>query len=357
MKIETLLPLGKIDPGLRAAGTPFDIMTIAEDARLVEDLGYDGLMVEETKDDPYMVLALAAQATTQLKLGTAVAIAFPRSPAVTALSAWTLQKLSRGRFTLGLGSQVRGHIVRRYGMAWSAPGPWMRDYVCALRALWECWQNGTALDFQSQHYKLNLVVPLFNPGPIEFPDIPIHLAALNPYMCRVAGEVADGLRPHPVCTPKYIEQIMVPAVRKGAAIAARPLDGFSLSMKPLVATAPGQDALRDKIKDARARVAFYASTPAYRPAFDLHGLGDLADELAVLSKAQRWDEMPERISDDVLHTYVTVGTYDVIAQRLTERYGPVATNIEFSIAASDPKDRETLRGLVQDVQSKTGFAF
>ncbi|NQV22051.1 MAG: TIGR03617 family F420-dependent LLM class oxidoreductase [Rhodospirillales bacterium] len=357
MKIETLLPLGKVDPGLRASGTPLDITTVADDARLVENLGYDGLMVEETKDDPYVLMALAAQATTRLGLGTAVAMAFPRSPTITALSAWTIQKLSRGRFTLGLGSQVRGHIVRRYGMAWSAPGPWMRDYVRALRAVWDCWQNGTPLDYQGEHYQLNLMVPLFNPGPIEFPDIPVHLAAVNPYMCQVAGEVADGVRPHPVCTPKYIEQVMLPAVRKGAAIAGRSLDDFSVAMKPLVAAAPDDDALQDKVKDARARIAFYASTPAYRAAFALHGLGDLADEMAVLSKAQRWDEMPARISDETLHTFVTIGTYDDIAQRLIERYSPVTTNIEFSIAAPDPESREILRGLVTDVQSTPGLVF
>jgi probable F420-dependent oxidoreductase len=357
VKIETLLPLGKVDPGLRAAGTPLDISTIAEDVKLVEDLGYDSLMVEETKDDPYIVMALAAQATRRLNLGTSVAIAFPRSPATTAMSAWTLQKLSKGRFTLGLGSQVRGHIVRRHGMKWSAPGPWMRDYVQAVRSVWECWQNGTPLDYQGSHYKLSLMVPLFNPGPIEHPDIPIHIAAVNGYMCQVAGEVADGVRPHPVCTPKYIEQIMLPAVRKGAAKTGRSLDDFCVSMKPLVASAPDQVALEAKIMDARARIAFYASTPAYRAAFDLHGLGELADEMAVLSKAQRWDEMPTLISDDVLHTFVTIGTYDTIAERLTERYAPVVTNIEFSIAAKTANEQQILRTLVSDVQATTCLSF
>ncbi len=176
-------------------------------------------------------------------------------------------------------------------------------------------------------------------------------------MCEVAGEVAEGVRPHPVCSPKYIEQIMLPAVRKGAAKAGRSLQYFSVSMKPLVASAPDEDSLQAKIQDARARIAFYASTPAYRAAFDLHGLGELADDMAVLSKAQRWDEMPERISDEVLHTYVTVGTYDSIAERLTGRYAPVATNIEFSIAAGNAKDHETLRGLVKQVQATPGLTF
>jgi alkanesulfonate monooxygenase SsuD/methylene tetrahydromethanopterin reductase-like flavin-dependent oxidoreductase (luciferase family) len=221
VKIEALLPLGGLDPGLRAAA-PVDIGTVAADARRAEALGYDGVVAEETKDDPYIVMALAAQATGRVGLATAVAIAFPRSPAVTALSAWTLQNLSGGRFTLGLGSQVRGHIERRYGMRWSAPGPWLREYVEALRAIWECWQNGTRLDFQGEHYKLSLMVPLFAPSPIEHPRIPIELAAVNPYMCEVAGEAADGIRAHPVATPRYIADTMLPAARRGAAKAGRP---------------------------------------------------------------------------------------------------------------------------------------
>ncbi len=167
MQLETLLPLGKVDPGLREPETPLDIASVAADARLLERLGYTGLVVEETKDDPFVIMALAAQATTRLRLGTAVTLAFPRSPTVTALSAWTIQKLSKGRFTLGLGTQVRGHIQRRYGIQWSAPAPWMREYIAAVRALWAHWQTNAPLNIQGQHYNINLMVPLFNPGPIS----------------------------------------------------------------------------------------------------------------------------------------------------------------------------------------------
>ncbi len=195
MKLETLLPLGKVDPGLREPGTPFDIHSVASDAATVEALGYDNLMFEETKDCPFIVMALAAQATQRIGVGTAVAIAFPRSPTVTAMTAWTLQKLSRGRFILGLGTQVRAHIERRYGFEWSPPGPWMRDYVQALREVWRAWQDGEQPAFTSAHYNINLTVPLFDPGPIADPDIPIHLAAVNPYMCEVAGEVGRRRTP------------------------------------------------------------------------------------------------------------------------------------------------------------------
>ncbi len=351
MLLETLLPLGKVDPGLRAPEVPLDLHSIGADARLLEEIGYDGLVVEETKDDPFVLLALAAQTTTKLKLGTSVAIAFPRSPTVTALSAWTLQKLSRGRFTLGLGTQVKAHIERRYGMSWTPAGPWMREYVRAVRAVWDNWQNGTPLDVKGEHYNINLMVPLFNPGPIEHPRIPIQIAAVNAVMCQVAGEVADGLRPHPVCTPSYIENVMMPAVRAGAAKTGRALDGFQIGMKPLVATAATEAELVPKIRDTRARIAFYASTPQYRAAFEHLGLGDLADRAKLLSRAQRWEELPQLIDDGTLETFVTIGTYDTIAKKLCDRFGKVVTHCEFSIAVKNEADREILRGLAQDIQS------
>jgi probable F420-dependent oxidoreductase len=349
MRLETLLPLGKVDPGLRQPELALDLATIADDARLVESLGYDALMVEETKLDPFIVIALAAQATTTLKLGTAVAIAFPRSPTVTAMSAWTLQKLSGGRFTLGLGPQVKGHIERRYGMKWSPAGPWMREYIRAVRAVWDCWQHGTPLNVQGEHYNLNLMVPLFNPGPIDHPDIPIHLAAVNPTICRVAGELADGVRPHPVCTAEYIEHVMLPAVRQGASQGERDLKGFKISIKPLIATAANTTALAPKIRDVRARVAFYASTPAYRAAFEFHGLGALADSLSILSRQQRWEEMPDFISDEILEKYAVVGTFEEIGEKLKQRYGHIVTNAEFSIPIANEQDQQTLRNLVSDI--------
>ncbi|MEU7813550.1 TIGR03617 family F420-dependent LLM class oxidoreductase [Pseudonocardia sp. NPDC049154] len=351
MRLETLLPLGKVDPGLRTPDTPLDIWSVGENAALLEEIGYGGLVVEETKDDPFAVLTLAAQATTRLRLGTAVAIAFPRSPTITALHAWTLQKLSRGRFTLGLGSQVRGHITRRYGMPWSPPGPWMREYVRAVRAVWHTWQTGEPLDFHGEHYDLTLMVPLFDAGPIEHPQIPVHLAAVNPYMCSVAGEVADGVRPHPVCTPSYIAEVMLPAVQRGAARSGRSLADFRVCMKPLVASARTAEELAVKVRDARARIAFYASTPGYRAAFEHLGLGDLATEAAVLSKAKRWEELPGLIDDDVLDRFAVIGTYDEIGRRLLDRFGGVVTDVEFSIAVRDDEDRATLAGLARTIQA------
>ena len=351
MRLETLLPLGKVDPGLRAPEVELDLGAVAADARLLEEIGYDGVVIEETKQDPYVVMALAAQATTRLNIGTAIAMAFPRSPTVTALSAWTLQKLSRGRFTLGLGPQVRAHIERRYGLAWSAPGPWMREYVAAVRAVWKRWQDGTPLDVKGQYYTINLMPPLFDPGPIENPDIPIHLAAVNKGMCRVAGEVADGVRPHPICSAAYIADVMIPEVRAGAARAGRSLAAFKICHKPLVATAPTREELAVRIRDVRARLAFYVSTPSYRPAVEFHGLGELARELSLLARAQDWEKMPGYITDDILGLFAVTGTHEEIGERLRARFGGVVTNCEFSIAVKSAADKERLARIVEEVHA------
>jgi probable F420-dependent oxidoreductase len=351
MKIETQLPLGNLDPGLRAAAGGLDLTRVGDEARLAEALGYDGIVTEETKDDPFIVMALAAQATERIGLATGVAIAFPRAPAVTALAAWTLQRLSKGRFTLGLGSQVKGHIERRYGMAWSPPGPWMRDYVGALRAIWQCWQNGdNKLDYRSEHYNLSLMVPLFAPPPSEHPQIPVQLAAVNPFMCQIAGEAADGIRAHPVCTPRYIAEIMLPAARKGAARTGRDFARFEIAVMPLVATAPDKAGLEARVRDVRARIAFYASTPTYLIAFESQGYGEVARTLQSYSRAQRWEEMPAFIGDEMLDHYAVVGTHDEIAGKLKSRFAAVASHLEFAIPIVGEADKAALRELLKSLR-------
>ena len=351
MRIYSELILGKTDPGLREPEKSYDIAKAAEHAALIERLGFDGIVATDTKDDPFMLLTLAAQATEKIDLATSVAIAFPRAPFVTAMTAWSLQRLSRGRFTLGLGSQVKGHLVRRFGLEVSPLGPWMRDYIGAVRALWACWQERGKLDYQSERYKLDLMVPLFDPGPIEWPQVAVHLAAVNRYMCRVAGEIADGLRPHPMCTPRYISEVMLPAAADGAERAGRDVGQLELALKPLVATGGDDETLAKRTEDVRARVAFYASTPAYRPCFEIWGLGDLAKHLSTLSRAQRWEEMPELIDDEMLNTFAVVGRHGEIADKLVARYGGVLDQLGFSTVVESEADAEALRAMIRTVQA------
>ncbi len=351
MLVETLLPLGKLDPGLREPETPLHIADFASGAQQAEQIGFDAVLVEETKDDPYQLLALGAAATQRIGVGTSVAMAFPRSPTITAMSAWSLQKLSEGRFVLGLGSQVRGHVRRRYGMEWHAPAPWMRDYINAMRAVWDCWENGVPLAFESEHYTLDLMVPLFNPGPIDQPRIPVHVAAIGPNMCGVAGEVADGIRLHPVCTPRFIDEQMKPAVEHGAARGGRDESAIEWCMKPLVGTAPTEARLAEVAETVRARVAFYLSTPSYRRTFELHGWGDVAERASRLSKAQQWDDLPKLVHDEMLHTVATLATHEHIADTLRDRYLGRVDRIEFSMPVNTPADAETLSSILTELKS------
>lgn len=348
--METLLPLGKLDPGLREPDTPLDIRRFADLAATAEEVGLDAVLVEETKDDPFQLLALGATTTSRIQLGTSVAMAFPRSPTVTAMSAWSLQKLSGGRFLLGLGSQVRAHIERRYGLDWHAPAPWMRDHIRAIRAVWASWQNRTPLDFHSDRYDLDLMVPLFDPGPIEHPHIPIHLAAIGPNMCAVAGEVADGVRLHPVCTPRFIDEEVLPNLARGAARTDRDVDEVEVCMKPLIGTAADEATLERVTETVRARVAFYLSTPSYRRTFELHGWLDIARQASVLSREQRWDALPSLVSDEMLHTVATIGTHDEIADKLRERYARRVDRIEFSIPVENEADAERFRTILGDLR-------
>lgn len=351
MQVETHLPLGKVDPGLRASEKTLDVAGVPAAAREVEELGFDGLVLTETKEDPYIVMALAAATTDRIDLTTAVAMAFPRSPTITAMTAWTLQRASNGRFILGLGTQVKGHIERRYGMTWSAPAPWIEEYIGAVRAVWDCWQNGGELDFHGEHYELTLMNPLFDPGPISHPEIPIHIAAVNAGMARVAGRVADGLRPHPICTRKFLDEVLVPAVATGKKQAERDVGTLDVCASPLIVTAPDDSSLEQRISDVRARIAFYASTRTYRPVFDIHDWGDVAERLSLLSKQHRWDEMEALVTDEMVETIAVVAPHDRLAQAVRARYEGVCSKVEFSIPVESTDDKDTLRAMLDDIRA------
>ena len=338
MLIEAVVPFGESgSTGSAADEGPSRVVrgSVAAASHRLASLGVDGLVAEETKDSPFTVLAAAAEATDSIRLSTSVAIAFARSPAVAALDAWTLQRVSGGRFTLGLGSQIRQHIERRYGMPWSDPAPRMREYVLAVRSLWSRWQEGEGPGFVGDHYRSDLMVPLFDPGPVDHPRIPVHLAAVNPLMCRVAGEVADGIRCHPACTSGYIGQTLLPEARRSAARAGRDPAQFEVAVKPLIAYAVGPESLEHAIRQVRSRLAFYAATPVYRPAFAHHGDAEVADAARVLARERRWSELPGLIDDEFLDRYAFVGTPERVGARLVECFGPLATRCEIPVASDE----------------------
>lgn len=351
MKVETQLPLGKVDPGIRETERPVDVHRVPDDAALVERLGYDGLVLTETKEDPFVVMAMAATTTRRIALTTGVAIAFPRSPTVTAMTAWTLQRGSEGRFVLGLGTQVKGHIERRFGLRWSAPGPWIEEYVAAVRAVWDTWQHGTDLDFRGDHYELTLMNPLFDPGPIEWPRIPIHLAAVNEHMGRVSGRVADGVRPHPICTRRYLEEVLRPAVDRGAVEAGRDPGAVEVVASPLIVTGPDRATVEQRRSAVRARISFYASTRTYRAVFDTHGWGEVGERLSALSRRGAWDEMERHVTDEMVDTIAVVGTYDEIAGAVRDRYAGVCSGVEFSVPVETPGDEERLTEMIDTVRA------
>jgi probable F420-dependent oxidoreductase len=288
----------------------------------LEDAGFACAWVTETVRDPYLCLARAAALTTRMSLGTGVAIAFARSPMTTALSAHDVQRLSGGRLLLGLGSQVRPHITRRFSMPWSSPAKRMREYVLALRAIWASWNEGVPLHFDGDFYTHTLMTPFFNPGPTGFPPPPVLLGGVGARMTAVAGEVADGFICGPLTSSLSFREHSLPSIERG--LAARPAarsDPFDIRVMPFVVTGADAAATERVARATRARIAFYASTPAYRHILELHGWDALHDRLHKLSREGAWDEMPANINDDVLNTFAVVAEPDAVAQALQERFG------------------------------------
>lgn len=291
-------------------------------AMSLEQAGFACAWVTETVRDPYLCLAGMAPLTTRMSLGTGVAIAFARSPMTTALSAHDVQRLSGGRLLLGLGSQVRPHITRRFSMPWSSPAERMREYVLALRAIWACWNEGVPLRFDGDFYTHTLMTPFFNPGPMGFPPPPVLLGGVGARMTAVAGEVADGFICGPLTSSLSFREHSLAAIERG--LAARPVsetDSFDICVMPLVVTGDDAAATERVAQATRARLAFYASTPAYRHILELHGWDALHDRLHRLSREGAWNEMADLIDDDVLHTFAVVAEPDDVAQTLQDRFG------------------------------------
>ena len=306
----------KLDVGMLT----HDLKSIADYSRKVEAMGYDCLWSAETQHDPFLPLAVAATVTSRVKLGTNIATVFSRSPMVTAMIAWDLQKASGGRFILGLGTQVKAHNERRFSVKFESPGPKMAEAVRAIRAIWDCWQNGTKLNFKGQFYTFDVMTPFFNPGPIDHPRIPIYIAAVNPYMCRVAGEFCDGMHVHPFNSPKYLREVVHPAVEEGLRRSGRTRKDFTFATATFVVVGDTPAEREQAARMIKQQIAFYGSTRTYQPVLATHGWGDLTAKLHRKSVEGDWEGMADLVTDEMVDTYAVTATYDTLAARLEERY-------------------------------------
>ncbi len=297
----------------------------ARQAAELEDRGFDGLWAAEKDHDPYLILALAASATRSVTLGTAVSLAFNRSPMSIAQTCWDLQALSGGRFVLGLGSQVRAHIERRFSAAWSRPVERMDEAIRSLRAIWQCWQTGTKLDFQGEYYRFDLMTPAFTPPPLAGPVPPIYLGGVNAGMVKLAGRLCDGFHVHPFHSRAFLSQVILPTLAEGAIEAGRPLSDLCISASVLCIT---DDASR---RSVRERLAFYASTKAYRPVLAIHGWEDAGFALGRLAAAGQWQEMPGLITDEMVETFAIVGDQEGIRDKAGQCYGGLVQRLTLDV--------------------------
>jgi len=295
-----------------------------------EAAGYAGLWTGETMHDPFLQIVQAAEVTERVTLGTSIAIAFGRTPMTLATTSYDLARYTQGRFVLGLGSQVKPHIERRFSMPWSHPASRMREFVNALRAIWACWQDGTKLDFRGDFYTHTLMTPFFSPPAHQWGPPPVYLAGVGPLMTEVAGEVCDGFFFHGFTTPSYLREVTLPALARGRAAGGHSgMDGFDIAGPAFTCVADTEEGLADAIRGAKQQIAFYASTPAYRGVLDHHGWGDLQPELTRLSKEAKWVEMGDLIDDDMVGTFAAVGDVATVARELRERWAGVATRLSF----------------------------
>jgi probable F420-dependent oxidoreductase len=310
-------------------GIGFDLAEAGTEAERAEAAGYDGVWSAETSHDPFFPLLLAAEHTEHLELGTAITVAFARSPMTLANVGWDLQAFSAGRFNLGLGSQIKPHIEKRFSMPWSHPAPRMREFIAAMRAIWDCWQNGTKLHFRGDFYQHTLMTPFFNPGPSEFGPPRVFLAAVGEKMAEVAGELADGILIHGFTTERYLREATIPAIQRGLAASGRSWDDFQLSYPVFIVTGATEQESAGAAAGVRRQIAFYGSTPAYRQVLELHGWGELQTELNTLSKRGEWIKMGELIDDDVLGAFAVVAEPEQVAPMVLERFGDVIDRVSF----------------------------
>jgi probable F420-dependent oxidoreductase len=325
----------------------FDPSGVIETARLAEQVGYDALWTAEVNHDPFFPLVRAADNTERLGLGTAIAVAFARSPMTLAVAANDLQAQSKGRFLLGLGSQIKPHIEKRFSMPWSHPAPRMREMVLAIRAIWASWADGTKLAFRGEFYRHTLMTPMFDPGPNPFGNPPIFVAGVGEQMTEVAGEVGDGFLAHPFGTDRYIREVTLPALERGLAKAGKARADVQVSYQGMVVTGADEAGFAAAAQAAKTQLAFYGSTPAYRPVLELHGWGGLQTELNTLSKRGQWEAMADLFDDEMLRTFAVVGELDQIAGLVRSRFDGLIDRFSF-YGNNFPVDPERWAGVLAD---------
>ena len=325
-----------------------DLRKVGPRAQEIEAAGYTGVSTQENRHDPFLSLAVAGYTTKRIELHTSVAIAFARSPMVCANVGWDIAASTGGRFTLGLGSQIRAHNEKRFSVPWTAPAPRMREYVQAVRAIWAAWKGDGKLNYVGKHYNFTLMTPNFVPEPYEAPAPRIGLAAVGPAMLKVAAEECDSAKLHVFCTRKYLEQAIQPILEAGLAKAGRKREDFEITGGGFVVTGKDDEAVQKLFDWVRYRVAFYGSTPAYWPVFEVHGLGDLGRKLNAMTKAGQWDKIAGEVSDDVVHLFSAVGRHDQLEKAVTARFGGQVDAVSASASSSKPSDLPP--GLIQDLQ-------
>jgi probable F420-dependent oxidoreductase len=336
MEIDTSIPLD-------------DWRAVPEAARRAEALGFGGVMSPEIQNDPFVPLAIAATATERIRLGTAVAIAFPRSPMVVANIAYDLARNSHGRFVLGLGTQVKGHNERRFSVRWESPGPRLKEYVEALRAIWRAWEEKAPLRYEGKFYQFTLMTPEFAPPPTGLPMVPVTIAAVQPYMLRLSGEVCDGVRLHGFCTKRYLQEVALPAIDEGLRRSGRDRQRFEIWGGGFVATGKDADDVRRAVEETRYRIAFYGSTRTYSGVLSLHGWDAEAAKLHELSKRGHWNEMAKVVSDEIVETFSVVAPYDRLVGAIRDRFGGLSDRIALGFPKSTPDG--LVRELLTDLRA------
>ena len=335
-----------------------DWSACAKAAKQAEDDGVDVITSNELKHDPFTPLAFAALATERVTLVPSVAIAFPRSPMIVANQAWDINRHSKGRFVVGLGSQVKGHNERRFSVPWVSPAARLGEYVESLRAIFRCWEYGEKLSYQGKHYQFSLMTPEFSPGPQNVRVPPIAMAAVGPLMLKTAARVADSVRLHSFATKDYVEKVVRPLLAEELAKRGKSFENFEMTGGGFIATGPDEAAVKAAAEKVRYRVAFYGSTPAYRGVFDQHGVGDLGIKLNTMSRNGEWADMARQVPDDVLDLFVARAPYEGLAEAIEKRYGGIVDSVSVDFVEGTPASvrRGTIEALKKIPATFTGFA-